>query len=223
MVGNEDRDAKYWLSDGRDARELLDEIDAMLRRGDEPAARRFHRKELLRRSDDDKETLLYAANERWRLTPRAPMSLTVPDLREGVLFALKNDVAYPGPIESVTLAVVDVVATAFTWGGLGVLPDVRDARTMAEQFLGRVEQLMCLPDATLDGTVSRARNEVLQGVPKSYRRKVVERVLDAEEALLREKGADEALETVEQERPARRERAWQALVEGEGPTSRRQR
>jgi hypothetical protein len=139
-AGLSDRDEdRYRLSDGRDARELLDAAEALLKRGEGRAAKRLHRTDFLTRSDADKEKLLNAANQRWEVAPRAPGSLSAPDDREGIMFALKNELVYSGLLQGTTIGLADVLAAAVTWGGLGILPDVRDADTIAHQFLARVD------------------------------------------------------------------------------------
>jgi hypothetical protein len=197
----------------------LDEVDAMLKRGDRKEAQRFHRKELLGRSDEDRELLLHAANERWQMAARAPLTMSPPDDRELIMFALKNELVYPGLLEGMTIGAADMLARAMTWGAFGILPDVRDADTIAQQFLARADQLLALPGGEdVDAVLARARDEVIDGVPKGYRRKVVERILDREEEALRKAHAEagEAAQ-IEHARDERRQHATRVLVEMRKP------
>ncbi|HVY29676.1 MAG TPA: hypothetical protein VHB79_24115 [Polyangiaceae bacterium] len=209
------RDEKYLLSDDSDARELLDEIDALLKSGDVESARLFHRKHLLSRDEADQEVLLHTANERWRMSARAPLDMSVPDLREGIMFALRNEVAYPGLVQGMTLGAADVLVAAAAWGVLGKPPDVRDAGTIAQQFLARVDQLTELPGGEdMDRVLARARDEVLDGVPKGYRRKVVECMLTLEEEQLSAQyGEAREVAELERTRDERRQHATRVLVQ----------
>jgi hypothetical protein len=173
---------------------------------------RWNRNDLLELPQDDRETLLMAANERWQLKHRAPAQF--PERLEVWHAAFARDVMHGRTLGGMVACVLEDVVHSFSWAATGNPPDVRDSRMIAREFLDRVEQLVALPGGDdLEAVVARARDEVLDGIPKGYRRTVLDRVLDLEVERLRERGAEpDEVKALEDDRDNRRERGWSALT-----------
>lgn len=226
-----DIEAKYRLSDGRDAVDVakaLEEFSEKVRQQPESRLERLagsvlaavwnvesnaahgafaFKRELQHQleglSDDDKEILLRVTNERQWSKPRLPE--TMPDLLERAQLRLKADVTFG---EDHGKRLVSAVQAIF-----GVKQDTRDAATMAEAFLARVQGLQRMEDRDIDEVFAQARQDVLDGVPDHYRAKVVDRIVAREEELLAADGNDTELAEMVDSRDARRERGWRAVLE----------
>lgn len=217
-----DRDSRYALSDGRDAREVLAEIEALL--STEGAflnpfgeAAQYERA-IFRRPEDDLEKLLQAANERWSI--EAPLEETWTRPQHLFHEALRAETEAGSGITAFFSLVAHGVRSviARTVGGT---PDVRDSEQIAEQFM-QVARARAEQDGGegMEKHFERAREAVLDGVPTHYRRRVLERILDREEQVLRDSGAPvEEVQELEAARDERRKRGWQALT-GKGASGR---
>jgi hypothetical protein len=234
-VGHDgDNDAKYALSDGRDARDIVRTLERVATGEAAPATAPgiFARivttlvpmvvppagvavwdtsEALLKGApEEDLEAVLRAANERWGPTKREPGAAVGPleFWRTGLAAQLRSGPGLAGYLRGTAEGFRELATVAF-----GPREDTRDAQTIAEEFVHRVEGLARLhAEETTEQHMSQAREDVIEGVPTHYRRKVLERILDLEEAALPEEGAAE----LQQERGARREHGWKALT-GKGP------
>jgi hypothetical protein len=226
-----DNDAKYVLSDGRDAREVAktleafaDEVRHQPETGFERVAgtvltavwgvqgdaargalafKREFRNQLEGFTDDDKETLLRVTNERQWAKPRLPE--TMPELLERAQLRLKVDVTFG--TEDHGRRLVSTLRAIF-----GAKQDTRDAATIAEAFVSRVQGLQTLENRDVDDAFSQARKDLLEGVPDHYRKKVVEKILEREEANLAAEGRKNELQEVVASRDERRARGWRAVL-----------
>lgn len=155
-------------------------------------------------SKADLERVLYAANERWKETSREPMTPMEPlEYWRNSISALLRD---GSPIGRMTWAIHTALA-----GPLALRADTRDASTIAEQFLAKVEGLSRLHgEQDMDRHLERARDDLLGGVPKRYQAQVLERMLDLEEA----RAAPEDREDLKASREERQRHALRVLLGG---------
>lgn len=218
---------RYRLSDGRDAREVASALERVaeqeearpataleravpplkLWRGERTVSRAAQA-QMEQATEDDWEALLRATNARGWSKPRPPG--TLPTLLESEQVAIKLQVTHGTGVSALLES-----EGAFLRAVRGIHEDTRDADTIAEQFLRRVDGLTSLHgDERLDEHIARARDDVLEGVPEGYRRKVLERLLAREEALASTPDEADALKA---SRDDRRSRGWQALTGKDAP------
>jgi hypothetical protein len=157
-------------------------------------------------SEEDRERVLRAANERWGVRHKVPGE--PPDALEywRENFAANLRLAHSGMLGLLEFAVHD--AKRFVRSAFAPHEDTRDVRTIAEQFIDRVHGLMRLnPDAPAVERFERASADVLDEVPPGYRRKVLQEVLDRESTVaVAETGQTHSfVAAVEAEREANRQ------------------
>ena len=228
---NEDRAAKYRLSDGRDAREILNELDAVARGEAEPRGKPTLAQSLAQvitaaltnkrtgavaiaseqltkgLMQDDIEILLRTSRELWGDVPSLPAHLADPRA------VWQGEVA--GSVRQITGFVESYFQGIRLVAGLRL--DVRDAESIAEEFLSRAHSLAHWQgDGDPVHPIERARDEVLAGVPARYRAKVVEKILDLEER----RAAPEDVEALQAARDDRRQDALKMLTGKKVPRAR---
>lgn len=150
-------------------------------------------------TEEDKEHLLQLANTRGWVKPRSPRE--VPPALESVTLSLRNDLAYGsglrGRMQSFRAALL---------AESGMDQDTRDPVSLARAFLARVDGLARLHgDDGMNAHIEQARQDILSGVPDRYLERVLERVLDIEEA------RSEDPEALRDARDQRRKDGWSAL------------
>ncbi len=201
-TGNNDE--KYRLSDGKDAREILDCLETQKTYPSRENGTNY--------TIDDLEIVLMAANERWPLKTRGMLkdSTEFEDWQIVAKNHLRHGEGFFGYEKTWLHSHCDFKDYFVT----GAPPDVRPADTIAQQFLHHVDALVAWGgEADIESHIAKAREAVLEGVPKGYRRKVLEKVLDREERALRESGASpDEVKALEEARDERRERGWQHLT-----------
>lgn len=165
------------------------------------------RKQTKGMTDDDREKLLQIANEREWTKPRLPE--TSPDLLELFQRGLKRRLAYGTGLNGQIEVFREIGRDA-----VGAPHDTRDADTLAREFLTRAHGLAHLRgDEQPDAVLAQAREDVLDGVPMGYRRKVLEKILDREENALRENTTgSEDMRAMVEARDKRREHGWRVLT-----------
>jgi hypothetical protein len=156
---------------------------------------------------EDGEKLLHASHEVWGEVHTLPYGAPGVDLRAGLQQNLALTLRFGEGL-------FDHVGDRLTHA-IGMLEgnhvDTRDADTIADEFLRRVEGLQELRQAETNEALQQARRDVLDGVQKPYLPKVLERILDREEEAAPAKDA----EALRDDREGRRERGWRALTSAE--------
>ena len=215
---------KYRLSSGKHAQEILAcmEHDTAVYSAtpeEEIGAMRWLGKVYTRTmSEEDKEILLRASRDRWG--DATSMVTETRDARFIWQLMLARELRQ-GPSwleriggEELENRVRSLIGHSFAeLLGEGNKPDVRDARSMAEDFLRRVEGLTQLHgDGAMEQHIAQAAEEHLAGLPLRYKARVIEHMLELEEQRLAESGAEPAeVEALREARDQRRAEAARLL------------
>ncbi len=161
--------------------------------------------------EEDKERLLQLANERVWVKRRDPRE--VPPALESVTHSLKNDLAYGSGLRGKMQSFRAALMTES-----GVDQDTRDPMSLAKEFVARVDGLTRLHgDDGINAHIEQARKDILSDVPERYLERVLERVLDIEEA------RSEHPEALREVREQRRKDGWSALRSARGGSASRER